>query len=116
MTAFANGRFDDVIASEDELRAIVGEPNRWITSKVKRRLDENCIRFIARSPFLVVASASAAGQLDVSPKGDPAGFVRVLDATTLALPETVTLHGCATWIAGSSPIRANFPVGKSAWW
>lgn len=87
MTAFANGRFDDVIASEDELRAIVGGPNRWITSKVKRRLDENCIRFIARSPFLVVASASAAGQLDVSPKGDPAGFVRVLDATTLALPD-----------------------------
>jgi len=87
MTAFANGRFEDVIASEDALRAIVGEPKRWITSKLKSRLDENCIRFIARSPFLVVASASASGHLDVSPKGDPAGFVRVLDANTMALPD-----------------------------
>jgi PPOX class probable FMN-dependent enzyme len=88
MTAMlANGRFADVITTEAELRAIVGRPNRWIMGKVKPTLDTDCIRFIARSPFVVLASAGHSGHLDVSPKGDPAGFIQVLDEKTLALPD-----------------------------
>jgi len=85
--ALANGRFADVITTEAELRAIVGRPNRWIMGKVKPVLDSDCIRFIARSPFMVLASAGVSGHLDLSPKGDPAGFVQVLDDSTLALPD-----------------------------
>ena len=83
----ANGRFADVITTEAELRAIVARPNRWILHKDKPRLDEDCIRFIARSPFMVLASTGRSGHLDLSPKGDPAGFVQVLDDKTLALPD-----------------------------
>ena len=83
----ADGRFADVITTETELREIIGRPNRWIMGKVKPRLDADCIRFIARSPFVVLASTSRSGHLDLSPKGDPAGFVQVLDDKTLALPD-----------------------------
>jgi len=87
MSAPGNGRFADVITTEAELRAIVARPNRWIMSKVKPKLDEDCIRFIARSPFVVLASTGPSGHLDLSPKGDPAGFAQVLDDKTLVLPD-----------------------------
>ncbi|MDN4986802.1 pyridoxamine 5'-phosphate oxidase family protein [Bradyrhizobium sp. WYCCWR 13022] len=50
-------------------------------------MDDICRSFIARSPFVIVASSDAAGNIDVSPKGDPAGFVHVLDDRTIAIPE-----------------------------
>ena len=50
-------------------------------------LDGFCRSFIAASPFVVVASRSAAGAVDLSPKGDPPGFAEVLDDRTLAIPE-----------------------------
>ena len=87
MTVLANGRFADVVTTEAELRAIVAQPNRWIMNKAKPRLDEDCVRFIARSPFVIVATTGATGHLDLSPKGDPPGFVQVLDEKTLALPD-----------------------------
>jgi len=83
----AHRRFSDVIASVEELEAVLGRPNERVAVKVIDRLDIHCRRFIARSPFLLMASADAAGNIDVSPKGDPPGFVHVLDDTTLAIPE-----------------------------
>lgn len=50
-------------------------------------LDEHIRSFLAMSTFIVVASINADGQMDASPKGDPAGFVQVLDDTTIAVPE-----------------------------
>jgi PPOX class probable FMN-dependent enzyme len=50
-------------------------------------IDEHVRSFIAHAPFVFVASAGADGMLDVSPKGDPAGFVKVLDERTLAIPD-----------------------------
>jgi PPOX class probable FMN-dependent enzyme len=50
-------------------------------------IDEHTRRFIAHAPFVFIASAGANGMLDISPKGDPAGFVQVLDETTLAIPD-----------------------------
>src|SRR5690606_38227855 len=58
----------------------------------------HCAKFIAAAPFVVLASRSRHGWMDASPKGDPAGFVRILDERTLAIPDRLgnnrhdTLH------------------------
>ena len=51
------------------------------------RLDDICKAIIAKSPFIVIASASPGGEPDISPKGDPEGFVRVIDDKHLAIPD-----------------------------
>jgi PPOX class probable FMN-dependent enzyme len=83
----ADQRFDQVITTESELRKIVGPANRWFTSKILHRLDRRCRDFIAASPFVVVGSTDPLGMVDLSPKGDHAGFVRCLDDATLAIPD-----------------------------
>jgi PPOX class probable FMN-dependent enzyme len=80
-------RFSEVIASESALRALVGEPMPRSVQKEISHLDKNCVAFVAKSPFVLVASCDAQGRMDVSPKGDPAGFVQVLDERTLAIPD-----------------------------
>ena len=82
-----DARFDEVITTEQDLRKIVGPANRWFTSKILTRLDRRCREFIAASPFVVVGSTDPLGMVDLSPKGDRAGFVRSLDDTTLAIPD-----------------------------
>lgn len=56
-------------------------------AKIADRINSLTRQFIERSPFVCVATASPDGGLDVSPRGDPPGFVRVLDERTLLLPE-----------------------------
>jgi uncharacterized protein len=75
------------IDDEAELRAVIGSPTELVQSKISDRLNELTRQFIERSPFVCIATASPAGGLDVSPRGDPAGFVRILDERTLFLPE-----------------------------
>ena len=75
------------ITSEAELREIIGSPAELIVAKIADRLNGLTRQFIERSPFLCVATASPDGGLDVSPRGDPAGFVQILDERTLVLPE-----------------------------
>ena len=79
--------FRKVITSESELREVIGHPNQRVLDKVIDHLDAHCRAFISRSPFLLIASTDGAGQVDVSPKGDPPGFVQVLDERTLAIPD-----------------------------
>ena len=83
----AQTRFTEVITSIDALEAVLGRPNERVAAKVIDTLDIHCRRFIARCPFVLVGSSDAAGTIDVSPKGDPPGFVQVLDDRTLAIPE-----------------------------
>ncbi len=80
----ATGR---VIRDEHELREILGAPSELVAGKVADRLNDLTRQFIERSPFLCVATARPDGGLDVSPRGDPAGFARILDERTLLLPE-----------------------------
>src|ERR1700751_2943609 len=80
-------RFGEVIRTESELRNIVGPANRWFTSKILSRLDRRWQEFIAASPFVVLGSTNPFGLIDLSPKGDHAGFVRCLDDATLAIPD-----------------------------
>lgn len=80
-------QFTDVIGSEAELRALIGEPRELVIKKQLPALDRHCRAFIALSPFLLVGTANAEGQCDVSPRGDAPGFVLALDDRTLAIPD-----------------------------
>ena len=60
--------------------------------KVSDRLNDVGRQFIALSPFIVVGTKDENGLVDVSPKGDPAGFVKVLDDKTIAIPERLGNH------------------------
>jgi hypothetical protein len=75
------------IGSEDQLREVVGSPTPLVAGKVADRLNHLTRQFIERSPFVCVATAHPDGGLDVSPRGDPAGFVRILDERTLLMPD-----------------------------
>jgi hypothetical protein len=79
--------FADVLASADEVAALYGSPVEAVVSKIIDHLDGHCRDFIARSPFVLVATADERGTCDVSPKGGPAGFVSVLDEKRLAIPD-----------------------------
>ena len=76
-----------MIETEAELREVVGTPTALVAGKVADRLNDIFREYIVRSPFVCVASVSPDGALDVSPRGDPAGFVRILDERTLLIPE-----------------------------
>ena len=64
-----------------------GEPSVLAREKTMTRLDKYARQFIACAPFMVMATASADGDLDASPKGDAPGFVRIIDDVTLAIPD-----------------------------
>jgi len=75
------------IEHESELRDVIGSPTALVASKIADRLNDLTRQFIEQSPFVCVATASPDGGLDVSPRGDPAGFVRILEERTLLLPD-----------------------------
>jgi PPOX class probable FMN-dependent enzyme len=75
------------ITDEAQLREIIGEPTALVVTKLSDRLNDLTRQFIERSPFVCVGTASPDGGLDVSPRGDPAGFVRILDERTLLMPD-----------------------------
>jgi uncharacterized protein len=77
----------DTIENPGRLREIYGEPSERAVKKQQSRFDRHCRDFIARSPFLVIASSDPAGHCDASPKGDAPGFVGVVDDTTLLIPD-----------------------------
>jgi len=76
-----------VIRDEQELREIIGNPTETVLSKLANHLNELTRQFIERSPYVCVATVAPDGGLDVSPRGDPAGFVRILDERTLLIPD-----------------------------
>jgi PPOX class probable FMN-dependent enzyme len=75
------------INSEQELRDMLGEPTDLVRAKLADRLNDLTRQFIERSPFVCVATGRPDGGMDVSPRGDPPGFVRVLDERTVLVPE-----------------------------
>jgi hypothetical protein len=79
--------FENIVTSELELREIVGVPASSAVKKERTALDAHCRAFIARSPFLLMATAGPDGRCDVSPKGDAPGFVLVLDDRRLVIPD-----------------------------
>jgi PPOX class probable FMN-dependent enzyme len=75
------------ITDEAQLREVIGEPTALVVTKITDRLNPLLRQFIERSPFVCVGTSRHDGGLDVSPRGDPAGFVRILDERTLLLPD-----------------------------
>ena len=75
------------VTSVDELEDLMGRPLDAARTKTRHRLHELDRQWLAASPLCLVATADSDGNADVSPKGDPPGFVRVLDDTTIAIPE-----------------------------
>jgi uncharacterized protein len=77
----------ETIETEAALRALLTDPLPVVASKIVDRLNPLTRQFIERSPFLLLATSDEHGNCDVSPRGDPAGFVRILDENTLLIPE-----------------------------
>jgi len=75
------------ITSEAELRELLGVPSQRAATKVRSVLHERDREWLAASPFCLIGTAAADGSCDVSPKGDPPGFTKVLDGSTIVLPD-----------------------------
>ncbi|MHC8609116.1 pyridoxamine 5'-phosphate oxidase family protein [Paenarthrobacter ureafaciens] len=75
------------IGGADELEQLIGQPLDRVRRKVRSELSDFDCQWLAASPFCVISTADAQGRVDASPKGDPAGFIEVLDNRTIAIPE-----------------------------
>ena len=76
-----------VITTAAEIRALLGPVYESQVAKIIDHIDVHCQAWIERCPFIVISSIDTDGAMDVSPKGDPPGFVKVLDRNTLAIPD-----------------------------
>ncbi len=73
--------------TEEALVAVIGEPTELVLAKLSNRLNTLTRPFVELSPFVCVATTDGEGRCDVSPRGDPPGFVKILDDVTLLVPE-----------------------------
>src|SRR5438132_5102533 len=104
--------FDHVIATEQELRDLVGTPASRSILKERPALDAHCRAFIALSPLVLIGTTGTDGHCDVSPKGDAPGFVLVLDDHRLVIPDrpgNKRLDGMKS-LAANPHIGLIFPV------
>ncbi|MFP7732464.1 MSMEG_1061 family FMN-dependent PPOX-type flavoprotein [Priestia aryabhattai] len=82
-----NCHYKQRVKTKEELRRIVGAPNKLAHQKIIPYLDRHCREFIKHSPFVIIATANHKGICDSSPRGDHAGFVQVVDEKKLLIPE-----------------------------
>lgn len=75
------------INSEEGLRRLFPATHDLALQKLQQELGSHAQAFIRRSPFLCLGTQDLNGRADVSPRGDPPGFVRILDSSTLAIPD-----------------------------
>lgn len=81
-------KFNNIVQTEEDLRSLMGDPVAPpVVEKTLSSLDKHCLAFIDRSPFVLISSSDASGRMDISPKGDASGFVKVLDENTLVIPD-----------------------------
>ncbi len=76
-----------VVTSQDQLAELYRAPSSLVAAKKRSVLDEASAELVAMSPFALIGTVGADGDLDVSPRGGPPGFVRVLDERHLAIPD-----------------------------
>lgn len=79
--------FEGTLTSTDQLREHYREPGSGAIDKVTTRLDHGCRDFLAQSTFVVIGTSDAGGNQDVSPRGGPPGFVKVVDERRLVVPD-----------------------------
>jgi uncharacterized protein len=75
------------ITTEAQLRELIGDPAEAVVAKISNRLNPLTRPLIEQCPFICLATSDDKGNCDVSPRGDPAGFVRIVDDQTLLIPE-----------------------------
>jgi PPOX class probable FMN-dependent enzyme len=75
------------IEDREALRRVIGAPLHGLELKNQTTISDEAREYIARSPFLVLATSDAAGRLDASPKGDAPGFCLIEDERTLVIPD-----------------------------
>jgi uncharacterized protein len=75
------------IDTEDALREHYPPQSKIVQMKCLPVIDKHLARFIALSPFLVIGSSHPESGTDVSPRGDAPGFVQVIDANTVMIPD-----------------------------
>lgn len=75
------------ITTVEGLRARLGQPRATTRAKLLEAIDDQGRAFITASPFLMMATRDTEGRVEVSPKGDEPGFVRIEDDRTLLMPE-----------------------------
>lgn len=75
------------LTTAEAVRAHYGEPTEIVLRKEITAIDKYCREFIAASPFVVLATSDGKGRCDATPRGDPPGSVRVVDAKTLLIPD-----------------------------
>ncbi|MFT4796822.1 MAG: PPOX class probable FMN-dependent enzyme [Candidatus Azotimanducaceae bacterium] len=76
-----------VVSTAEEIREVLGEVLYSQDTKCINHIDEHCRTWIEHSTFVVISTTNQAGQIDVAPKGDPAGSWQVLDEHTVAIPD-----------------------------
>ncbi|NBI27491.1 pyridoxamine 5'-phosphate oxidase family protein [Chengkuizengella marina] len=79
--------FKDIVASEEELREMIGYPSERAIKKVISKLDSHCRHYLSLSPFALLSTSDINGICDVSPRGDAPGFIHILDDKHIVLPE-----------------------------
>jgi uncharacterized protein len=87
MTVAVRSPFTELITTEEDLRDLLGQPSALVIKKQLPALDRHCRTFISLSPFMLLGTANAEGDCDVSPRGDAPGFVAVLDDKHIAIPD-----------------------------
>ncbi|MFF1696327.1 MSMEG_1061 family FMN-dependent PPOX-type flavoprotein [Streptomyces sp. NPDC058257] len=75
------------LRSGEELTELLGAPHPIVIDKVHDELTSQDLEILARSPFCLLSTSDAAGNCDTSPRGDAPGFIHILDARTVALPD-----------------------------
>lgn len=75
------------ITSKQQLVDLIGEPLDFIKGKVASALDQDMRDYIARASLLFLSTIDADGNPDISPKGDPAGFVQVENDSLIHIPD-----------------------------
>ena len=76
-----------MIEAETQLRDVFGNAEGLAVQKARPALDKYSRQFMSLSPFLVISTANAQGKADVSPRGDPPGFVHAIDDKTILIPD-----------------------------
>ena len=95
----------DEVTTEGQIRSVIATQFQNQIDKILDHIDDFIRVWIERSPFVSIATHDAQGRVDVAPKGDPAGFVRVLDRHRLALPDRPGNH-CFDTFTNSLATRA----------
>jgi PPOX class probable FMN-dependent enzyme len=75
------------LSNIEDIREVVGEPNPVASKKIYSFLNDRMTNFISSSPIMMLSTVDSDGFPTISPKGDEAGFVRVLNTNTLLIPE-----------------------------